>query len=31
MKITGKYKTDMGFIYVYNNNTVYTISTYDGN
>ena len=31
MKIKGKYKREMGFIYVYSNNTVYTISIYDGN
>lgn len=31
MKIRGKYKREMGFIYVYSDNTVYTISTYDGN
>lgn len=30
MIVKGKYKKDMGFIYVYSDNTVYTISTYDG-
>lgn len=30
-KVKGSYKREMGFIYVYSNNTVYTISIYDGN